>query len=1037
MAWLQERLQAILHDERLDVRGLSVESVAAVDAEQTVRAELHVGGQVYPVEFRRPEGGLSFPGNRVLTVLPAGAPENAEHRHLVEILARELERPPTDRPAVLHPDGRVLVVEFVNADQFPGRINYILPLIAGYYATLDVEVSWVRFAVSTTNLMEHGRDAITLDADEEERLVALAAEVEPTFVLSTDAIYAPQIERVLAAGDARHVVLGKDEGVVLYWLGQTRDLEPRYDWIAGNDAARQRRIDNVYMHFAEGCGHPKRVNESPAFRDPAFAVDDSQFGCTFCTTSGSARGGGFGCIWAPNTGIAEWAGRQVTNLLVDSERRARTPNALLFEQHPSGSVLRETITALEQHGAEDVQLLFATRTDVVPALAARVREHFERRPDSTLRFGIYASGVESFSAHELTLFNKATTPTDGVRAVNAMRALSHELPGRFWHTGLSFLLFTPWTTLDNLALNFALIRFLGLTRKESGNIYQARLRLHPELPLRKLVESEGLLDDDVHDSVVVMNRRKLFGAEEPWRCADPRVEPVMSAVLRFDLIDSDHADELTTTIGAALREVLPGWNHGDDRALQEFALAMIHVARSTDAPLNEQVLVARARDLWRERRARRAERATRAPMRVGEARVELAWLLDRVARLVRDGVRRVCTVAVPNARDPDREVAVAVAASGLAIRWEGCAEDTTLVVAASAEDAERYSALMDTVRESPKDTGAVAQLAELLGIPVCCASGFPDHEGPLAWRAYARRTEEAGAIPHGLLPVWVPSISFVPCRADCDSATATYDRWFDAMGVDRPTASTAWVISTDHPGDGDLVTLAVTGADDAAVTYDGPTVRGSDPVLVDRLSRGDGLRLFPGQLRVVRDGGVFDVLGPGHVLWSPASSYDGEFWQELARAARLLATTSGLGAMYVVPFGEEGRTLENQGEETTENGESDGSDGDGRPTLSPFEASIEETLMALVDGNPVGRGVVVLQVGVTGEPDTVAIDITMDGERYELRFDYGNPEARCFFRAGRFAVSHQNSTPLTSRDHQQRVKELATALDRTLPADPG
>ena len=949
---------------------------------------------------------------------------------------------PSEAEQVFYPTGRTLLVEFVNADQFPGRISYVMPLVAGYYDGYGAAPTWIRFAVATTNLMEYGRDAITLAPDEEEALVRIARETSPEYVILTDRIYTPQLERTLAAaGGARAVVIGDDDGRVLFWLSSARDVEPRYDWVPGNEAARQRRIDNIYLHFARGCGHPRRVGDNPIFADEQYGVGDDQIGCTFCTSSKSFGERGPE-LWEPRTGLTQWAARQADNVLTDSRGRGWLPNAILFEKLCGEGVLREVIASLRRHEAEsEVQLLFAIRTNLVPTLDARIRRHFDENPESELRFGVYASGVESFSGAELTLYNKATSPIDGLRAVNSMRALSRTYPGRFWYTGLSFLFFTPWTTLENLELNFGLIRFLGIGRKEAGNMYQSRLRLHDGLPLRAVVEAEGLIDDDVRDSVVVMNRRKLFGEEEPWRCAEPRVEPIMRIVLRLDLLDSEHADELTEAIGKTLRSVDEEWTHGDDGSLEEFVLAMIGVARAASEPLDESALLEQTREEWRTRRGRRDDLDHRPHFRLAESRCGLATLAERAARLVRDGHRAVVEIAAPVADAGDGAVVRNLAASGLAARIDPASDSQPrrVVLGRSADDLARHEALRAQLNDAPDDAQAVAALAELLAVPSCCGSGLALADpAPLSWRAFARRNDEPGAVPPTLLPLWVPALSFVPCRADCEAAKSTYETWFDALDVPRPPNGVAWVFSGAERDDGDLATLPVVEATATGVRYRTEDVRGSDPHLVARLQRGREVRTLPGQLRIVDGDVVVECLTATHGLWVPTAARHGKFWQELARGAGIVAATCGIGGMYKPPFGDEGSPLsEDEYQPGSGRGGEQGERDDGSPSLSPFETLIAETLQGMTDRDPAARGFSVKDVFVTGEAQTLGVSVELDGSPYELRLGYGDPEARCFFRAGRLAVSYQNSTPLTSPVHQQRVRELFSALDASLPADPG
>ena len=127
-----------------------------------------------------------------------------------------------------------------------------------------------------------------------------------------------------------------------------------------------------------------------------------------------------------------------------------------LDPHPASLGVGVGRDAIDDESSRDGDALDA-RVGVTP-----IDEHFAEHPDSKMTLGVYACGVESFAEDDLVRFNKGTTPLDSLRAVNVLHDLASKYPGRFWFTGLSFILFTPWTTVENLLLNVGLCRLLGL-----------------------------------------------------------------------------------------------------------------------------------------------------------------------------------------------------------------------------------------------------------------------------------------------------------------------------------------------------------------------------------------------------------------------------------------------------------------------------------------------------------------------------------------------------------------------------------------------
>ena len=473
-------------------------------------------------------------------------------------------------------DRRVFLLEFVNADQSPGRISESLPFVAGRLSGLGIPLRWLRFAISTTNLFENGSDHVTLSREESARLLGALAEFRPTSLISTDSLSPALRAEVLSA--APGVRLHESFSPATESLLRLLDLPgfwPRYDWEPANAAAGRKEIDNIYLNHLEDCGYRR---------------------CTFCLS--------FAPESPPPRTPAAWLEKQIEAVSRSRSGAERLPNAVLLSCLPHPDVLELCLEGLRSRGMDGVKLLMAVRTNQIPAVVRLLRKAFARHPDSRTAVGIYASGIESFDGDDLRLYNKGTRPLDGLRAVNDLRELAADFPDRFSYEGLSFLLFTPWTTLEGLELNYAIIRHLGLGDDRS-NLYQCRLRLHPEIPLTSLAEQHGLVVDEEPDPVLVMNRRKLFTAERAWRFADPRVRPVSRLVLRYDLLGTPMADDLTRSLERRLLEADPSWRRrgGDGDFLLGFTLCAIAAARAEDEPLDEEALLERAASLWRSGRA--------------------------------------------------------------------------------------------------------------------------------------------------------------------------------------------------------------------------------------------------------------------------------------------------------------------------------------------------------------------------------------------------------------------------------------------------
>ncbi|MDH5492314.1 MAG: radical SAM protein, partial [Myxococcales bacterium] len=137
---------------------------------------------------------------------------------------------------------------------------------------------------------------------------------------------------------------------------------------------------------------------------------------------------------------------------------------------------------------------------------------------------IMCMGAENFSPIENERFNKGIQPALVWEAMDALKALEIEYPDSFFFSeegGLSAILFTPWTRLEDLRLNLLAGRRIGVewTRYALGT----RLQIRPESAMAALLDHEGLravgFDGDAHVDPVCLGPDE---GQIAWRFACPK-----------------------------------------------------------------------------------------------------------------------------------------------------------------------------------------------------------------------------------------------------------------------------------------------------------------------------------------------------------------------------------------------------------------------------------------------------------------------------------------------------------------------------------
>lgn len=823
-------------------------------------------------------------------------------------------------------DPSVLFIDIVNADQFPGRVNETVPLIRGYLKAHGVRNRCLRFGLSTDNQRIHDSDAITFSRSELSRLLEIASSLRPTLLLLSDGLALDQlraIEGAACAGDMRRRLEVQDlrreefQGLESHprFMG-TRELDdadfyPDYSWEPGNEAAHVKRSDNIYLRAVAECGHFAPLSRNKAYGSLVFD-EGEHFGCSFCqsrcrpTPDARADAGG------ARTPLS-WYTRQL-EAVVATRAGMQLPYAFLCERLEGRSMLRHVTDELRRLGLDrSVRLLLAARSDQAQGIDAVLREQLASQEPRQLRVGVYASGIESFVKEDLELFNKGTEVIDSLRSPRLLMRLNQDFPEAFEVDGLSLILFTPWTRLEGLQLNLRLVQHLGLI-DPIGNLFEARMRLHRELPVTALAEQHGLLKEREEDEALVMNRRKLFSAELPWRFQDARLDPIARVMLRFE--DHGASDDspgiATDEISAAITDALEAFpesvrRYGSRAVMLDLSLAMTELlagdsARKPDESPSPAGLLRRASARVREEaRLRRAWRG-RDKLRVGGELLALERALPHFASLLRDTKKDIVSLDGLSPRSVEALPDQGAHRHGLALRWIPGHDDEapgTLLLANSEkaiDDLLAASASLERATDDAARRRGARELGAVFGYPACCVDAWASSafsSGDLwTWAFLAGQALDTEAQDKARAPFneWLlPDLAFVPCSPRCAAARETLWRWSEALGIPAVAHEQLAVLRPFDPGAPlEDISVVVTGTSDDGLTYDRASVVGGDlsKALGDALKRGTSLHTRPGQLLVV--GSTDRVLCADtlvHGLRFAGRSWDDEEWEEIAQAA--------------------------------------------------------------------------------------------------------------------------------------------------------
>lgn len=307
------------------------------------------------------------------------------------------------------------------------------------------------------------------------------------------------------------------------WLGDTDDdagaslprveLDLAHEVIALDDArVPTPRLRTLFASV--GCpyaGDPRRS----AFYAGLALLDDptddslSLLGCAFCPMGGDYQRADEGALVA-------WVAAQARAI---RDAVPETEGFVLSDQAPL-SYLSRLIDATAS--LPSLRWLVAMRADVIVRDRARLERTIERARAAGHTISLYLTGFESFSDRELERYVKGTTSAELVRAVDTMRALAREHCDAFRYgedRGHSLILWSPWTSLEDLAQSTETIRAHGL-RELFWDLGRNRLRLTHELPITHAAARDGALVDRWDEGDDGAARGKGYASERPWRFLD-------------------------------------------------------------------------------------------------------------------------------------------------------------------------------------------------------------------------------------------------------------------------------------------------------------------------------------------------------------------------------------------------------------------------------------------------------------------------------------------------------------------------------------
>jgi hypothetical protein len=290
-----------------------------------------------------------------------------------------------------------------------------------------------------------------------------------------------------------------------------------------------------------GCPFQLDARENPLYAGTKIPERFGR-GCAFCTTGNHYEG-------RPNVETAASVLEQIRYV------RAHAPELRLLvlkDQNPFG-YLTEVIERCAAERVSGFTLLLETRAEWFLRNARRFDRALEVARRIDVRIAPFLVGIENFSQPELDRFNKGITAEMNIEFLETLWRWKEQYGEALdlGHAAFGFILFSPWTTMEDLEANLAGIKRTRFDRLR-GSILLSRARLYPDTALYYLAERDGLLADDFASESENASRRYGYYPSRPWKHAHADVAHF--AALATELAERNGSRDMVNLFEALLDE---------------------------------------------------------------------------------------------------------------------------------------------------------------------------------------------------------------------------------------------------------------------------------------------------------------------------------------------------------------------------------------------------------------------------------------------------------------------------------------------------
>lgn len=468
---------------------------------------------------------------------------------------------------------RLLLVDFFFPDRYSQFRSRNYPFLLGQAESLGIEAHWF-CCHRPPGQKSWERYLIRMSGQEIRQLLEEVAAFSPTHVIVAEKLASPlpaRLQHLLGTGGRVENLSEVPSSQIVYWpaewLPRWLGLEFPATWNkqALVDIARPRYRNRVLnlppdvrpppVHVIAGpdCTYRKLLSGNVHFRGIELPDNVRHFGCSFCGGPLDLRRGfrmhpvDLALNQCHSASSCRDTGLDKSSFVISG--------AAVFAR------LERFFTGILDMGTPPARFFFGCRIDELVRRGDELDRICTRLERAGHSINLFNMGVENFSPVENQRLNKGLSTGMLERGDRLLRRLEDRHPRSFQFSrwgGYGLILFTPWTTVEDLRINMKFLRrFKGIG--ENGFALSSKLQILEESAIFWLARKDGLLRKSFrgfvrYDSGCIFRHDQR---EVPWRFRHRQIEHLYRVACRLapiaDFPPRDELLERTRRIAEAAR----------------------------------------------------------------------------------------------------------------------------------------------------------------------------------------------------------------------------------------------------------------------------------------------------------------------------------------------------------------------------------------------------------------------------------------------------------------------------------------------------